>query len=153
MANTKNLKRLSSNEARENGKKGGIKSGEVRREKKLLRQVAEAKLLELLANGKTFQECALDNLTEHVLNNLIKPTDIVKILEFLRDTAGQKPIEKQDITNNDVYVPTLYITPKDCANTDVLCEKLKNASGHRIKFISQEKCDEIDRHIKEMIGD
>lgn len=77
----------------------------------------------------------------------------MKAFELMRDTIGEKPVEKQEVTNNDVYIPTLYITAKDCANPDVIREKLKNASGHPIKFISQEECDKVHRHIKEVIGD
>lgn len=59
MANEKNLKRLSSREARENGKKGGKKSVQVRRKKKLLKDcmldlldlpVSEKKQLKKLEN-------------------------------------------------------------------------------------------------------
>lgn len=46
MANEKNLVRPSSNEARENGRKGGIASGKVRREKKTLDAIMSA-LLEM----------------------------------------------------------------------------------------------------------
>ena len=41
MANEQNLKKPTSKEARELGKRGGKKSGEVRRRKKLLREIAE----------------------------------------------------------------------------------------------------------------
>ena len=90
MSKKENLKPFTSNQSRDeavkNGRKGGKKSGEVRREKKLLKQIAEEKLQELMPSGKTFQECALNQLSSIVLSGLIKPSDIVKVLEFLRDT-------------------------------------------------------------------
>ena len=53
MANEKNLVPLTTKKAREIGKKGGVKSGQVRREKKLLSQI----YAEVIAkNAKTIQE-------------------------------------------------------------------------------------------------
>ena len=100
MANNENLKpikkgELTKEEAKRRGSNGGKKSVQVRREKKLMRQVAEETLLKLMPNGQSFQEQAFERLQESLLNDYIKPQDFVKILEFLRDTAGQKPIDKQ----------------------------------------------------------
>ena len=97
MANEQNLRpirkgQLSKEEAKKRGKNGGKKSAQVRRERKMLRQVAEEKLTEIMSNGKTMQEDA-------------KRSDVIKFLEFMRDTAGQKPVDKvaqTDTLGNDV---------------------------------------------------
>lgn len=54
MANEQNLRVSTSSEARENGKKGGIASGESRRRKKLLRECIDELLAkEYTTEGKT----------------------------------------------------------------------------------------------------
>lgn len=80
------------------------KSVEARKANQTMRQVAEEKLLELMANGKTFQENAFERLKQAILNDETKPADLVKILEFLRDTSGQKPTEKVEATNATITV-------------------------------------------------
>lgn len=98
----KNLKplNLTHEEAVKNGKKGGKKSVEVRREKRLLQQVVEEKLNKLYPDGKTFQEKSIDLIEDMILTGILKPDDLIKLLTFLRDTAGQKPTDKQEINTN-----------------------------------------------------
>lgn len=74
MANEKNLKPIrSKSEAREKGKKGGQKSGEVRREKKAFRELAEQVLSyenkneEITAIAKSFGIEEPDNKTLVIL--------------------------------------------------------------------------------------
>ena len=55
MANSENLKRLSPSEARKNGRKGGKKSGEVRRAKKTMREVLEYLLQKEITNKTGFE--------------------------------------------------------------------------------------------------
>lgn len=112
MANAENLKPikkgdLSKEELKKRQSNGGKKSAQVRKEKKLMRQVAEEALLKLMPNGQSFQEQAFERLQETLLNDSIKPQDFVKILEFLRDTAGQKPIDRQltaECTKEDLEI-------------------------------------------------
>lgn len=80
---SKNLKRLSSNEARENGKKGGIKSGEVRRERKVLKN----ELLYLLEENNNQEKISVALIKEALKGN-------VKAFALIRDTIGEKPVEK-----------------------------------------------------------
>ena len=62
MANKNNLKPVrTKEEARERGKKGGIKSGEVRRERKTLKD----ELLLLLATGNTQNKVSLALIKKH----------------------------------------------------------------------------------------
>lgn len=85
MANEQNLipnSMRSPSEVRENGKKGGIKSGEARRA------------------IKTFKQAFEENLDEDKIKTLItamydkaKKGD-TKAFELIRDTMGQKPVEQ-----------------------------------------------------------
>lgn len=107
MPNIDNLKpiqkgQLSKEELKKRQSNGGKKSGQVRREKKMMKQVAEEKLQKLLPCGKTFQEAGFDELEKLVLSGKITPKDLISILEFLRDTSGQQPIDKQISYSTDI---------------------------------------------------
>lgn len=87
MANTENLKSVRTvEEARELGRKGGIKSGEVRREKKLLKSLLEEALLKETKTGNN----AVD-ITNAIIKKAKKGN--VKAYEVIRDTLGEKPKE------------------------------------------------------------
>lgn len=80
----KNLKPVrSKEEARQRGKNGGIKSGEVRKQRKTLRE----ELLFLLSRGETQQKISLALLNEAQAGN-------TKAFEVIRDTIGEKPKEE-----------------------------------------------------------
>ena len=89
MANEKNLipqNKRTKSEQREIARKGGIRSGEVRRENKLIRK----RILE--RTGEDDWNTMIDNLVDRAKVN-------TKAFEVLRDTIGQKPtstIEVQD---------------------------------------------------------
>lgn len=93
MAREKNLKIPTSTEARKNGKKGGIRSGEVRRERKLLKELLE----EVLDTPTKTGNFAID-----ITNALVKKAKKgnVKAYEVIRDTLGQKPVENINIENS-----------------------------------------------------
>lgn len=71
----------SEEEVRELGRKGGIKSGEVRREKKLFKEAIEKKL------GQTL-DSMIDSMIKQAQNGN------VQAITFLRDTIGEKPTDK-----------------------------------------------------------
>ena len=87
-----NLKKLTSEEARINGSKGGKKSVEVRRQKKLLKELLEEALEKETKTGNQ----AID-----ITNALIKKAKKgnVKAYEVIRDTLGQRPVESVKIEN------------------------------------------------------
>lgn len=91
MANKHNLRPPTSEEARERGKKGGIKSGEVRAQRKTLRQELLT-LLETKIENKTIQEKISFSLIQEALNGN------VKAFETIRDTIGEKPQDKVNIS-------------------------------------------------------
>ena len=86
MANSENLKKLSSEEARKNGKKGGIKSVEVRRARKTLKE----ELLLLLSNGDTQERLSLALIEKAFKGD-------TKAFEVIRDTIGEKQADKHDL--------------------------------------------------------
>jgi hypothetical protein len=97
---------MSKEQLSENGRKGGIASGKARREKKEMKD-AILSLFELgLTKGKTqdfksFQDANGKNVT--VLQGIILAQTKkalkgdTRAAEFLRDTAGMKPVDKQEI--------------------------------------------------------
>lgn len=86
-ANPQNLVNFTSDQDREaavrNGRKGGIASGEAKRRRKSLREQLEI----LLENGNT-QESVAVALIEKAMGG------DVKAFEVLRDTVGEKPVDK-----------------------------------------------------------
>lgn len=99
MANPNNLKQLSSKEARKNGQKGGIKSGEVRRERKRLKELLEIALQ--LKNKETGEQNDLA-ITSAIINKARKG-DVSAYLA-IRDTLGEKPIDKQEVKINPITI-------------------------------------------------
>lgn len=89
MANAENLKPNSErtpSELRENAQKGGIKSGEVRRARKTLKE----ELLLLLENGNTQNKISLALIKKALKGN-------IKAFEVIRDTIGEKPADKHEL--------------------------------------------------------
>lgn len=94
MANSENLKpikkgQLTKEEAKRRGSNGGKKSVIKRREYKAYREAAAMALAELLNAG------AMDSLADIEEFKMLSTKDKLAILEHLRDSSGQKPIDKQ----------------------------------------------------------
>ena len=77
----------SKREASERGRNGGIKSGEAKRKKKALREHLEA-LLAGRQGGMSTAEALTLALVEKGLSG------DVRAFEVIRDTIGEKPVEK-----------------------------------------------------------
>ena len=91
MANEQNLKPQNlrtKSEQREIARQGGIKSGEARREKKLIKE----RILERM--GESDWDDMIDGL-------IARATESDKAFELLRDTIGQKPSDKIDLSIED----------------------------------------------------
>ena len=119
MANNENLKRPSPSEARENGRKGGIASGEARRERKKIKEYLEIALASSIkdkqGNEYTRLEAGVLKLVERYVKGDQKAFDTV--VELL----GEKPALKQEITNT---TPQIVVANE----TDLKAlEELKNA--------------------------
>lgn len=103
MANEQNLKpnsERSPKEVRENGAKGGIASGEARRRKRDLKLAIQA-LLEADVKDKRTGEVmsGAEALAVAQYRKALKGD--TKAFEVLRDTSGQKPVEKVEQVNID----------------------------------------------------
>lgn len=89
MANEQNLKpikTLSSEEAKRRGSAGGKKSAEVRRARKTFNK----SLVEALENNNT-----QDAIVKAIINQA--KTGNIKAFEVIRDTVGEKPVDRQEI--------------------------------------------------------
>lgn len=94
----KNLTPKSSNEARENGRVGGIKSGEARRQKKKLCDELLILLDVVDKNGKTIRENICFSLIQQALNGNIRA------FETIRSSIGESPVEKIEATNTNIDI-------------------------------------------------
>ena len=94
MANEQSLKPFRSvSEAREKGAIGGKKAGETKRQRKAMRET----LLELLKMPATARE-GVDFETAGLMAMLEKwEKGDVSAGVFVRDTIGEKPVEKRDV--------------------------------------------------------
>lgn len=85
----------SKDEARERGAKGGKASGKARRDKKMLRDCLEI-LLEraekVEIDGKTIKLTGAELIALTAYQKAAGGD--IKAMEFVRDTAGQKPVDK-----------------------------------------------------------
>ena len=94
--NTQNLvptNKRSKEEARRISSNGGKKSGEARRKRKALRE----ELLALLSAGNTQKNISLALIDQALNGN-------VKAFETIRDTIGEKPVEKVVMSEVDPNV-------------------------------------------------
>lgn len=111
MANEKNLipnNKRSKAEVREHSRKGGIKSGEVRREQKKFRELFESflnKKVSVLELNKQLEQFGFKS-TEMTNKNAVVLAQYQKALSgdtqafiAIRDTLGEKPIENVNVNN------------------------------------------------------
>ena len=110
MENLKSLANRTKEEQREIAKKGGIKSGEVRRARKTLKE----ELLLLLSKGDTQEKMSLSMIAKALNGD-------VKAFEVIRDTIGEKPVEKIDNVNPQVQ--KIFITKKDTKKANKLIDE------------------------------
>ena len=102
MANNQNLipnSKRTPEELREITRKGGIASGKARREKKELKAIVEA-LFERMYDTEGGEKISgAEAITVKQMEKALKGD--TKAFEVLRDTAGQKPVEKVEQINID----------------------------------------------------
>ena len=109
MAGKENLRPVSSkDEARERGRKGGLASGEARRKRKTLKE----ELLLILSEGETQQSVTLALIEKAMSGD-------TKAFEVIRDTIGEKPIDKVMISDVEpsviAEVEAMVLTDYDTA--------------------------------------
>ena len=104
MANEKNLKPpFTPEQARELGRKGGLASAAAKKRRKAFRELLEEMLEEDggTINGVTAsrKEVATYNLIKlATASKGVKDNDRIKAFELIRDTIGEKPTEKVEVT-------------------------------------------------------
>lgn len=97
MAGKENLRPVSSTEeARERGRKGGLASGEARRKRKTLKE----ELLLMLSDGDIQEKISLALINEAIKGN--NAGSVTKAFEVIRDTIGERPVEKVQATQTVV---------------------------------------------------
>ena len=93
---------LTEDEQRKISSKGGKASGEARRKKKLLRECLEIMLEKEMTDKKGETMTGAEALSAKLFKEAMKGN--VKAFEVLRDTAGQKPVEKVVVSEIDTDV-------------------------------------------------
>lgn len=93
MANIENLKpirkgELTKEEAKKRGSNGGKKSVQARAEKKLIRD-------------RILERMKAEDWDEYIDGIISRAKESKADAEFLRDTIGEKPVEKQEISVTD----------------------------------------------------
>ena len=121
----KDIKPLTHEEAKNRGRQGGIKSGEVRKARKTMREtmlemlsmeLSKEKLEEMgidtsvLNNDFTYQAAIISAMLREASNG------DTKAMQLLRDTIGEMPVQRQEISQE-------IVTKDDTA----LMDNLKNA--------------------------
>ena len=97
MAGKDNLRPVSSTEeARERGRKGGLASGEARRKRKTLKE----ELLLMLSDGDIQEKISIALINEAINGN--NSGSVTKAFEVIRDTIGERPVEKVQATQTVV---------------------------------------------------
>ena len=110
MANERNLKPArTKSEARERGRKGGIASGESRREKATLRECLELLLAQEMGDRKRSGAEILAAL----FKKAAKGSE--RAFELIRDTVGEKPSDRIDHTSSDSSMSPYRLTPAEVA--------------------------------------
>lgn len=98
MSNEQNLRTPSTEVAREIGRKGGINSAIAKRARKTLRE----ELIALLESEDIQQKMSVSLIKEAIDGN--KAGSVTKAFEVIRDTIGEKPVEKIMMAEVDPHV-------------------------------------------------
>lgn len=110
------------------GKKGAERTKEVKREKANFKKAVEIMLecgdfalldeqlnkLGITTEHKDLIRKWLDFLQLKLLSKNSKPSDILKFIEFARDTIGQNPIQKQEFKSNQPIQIIIKDEDKNC---------------------------------------
>lgn len=97
----------SKEEAKEISRRGGINSGKARRNKALLRDCLEILMEKKITTEDGKQITGAEAQSVSLFLAALQETDTAKkarAFEVLRDTAGQKPIEKIEQTNTNIEI-------------------------------------------------
>lgn len=96
-------------EAKINGRKGGIRSGEVRREKATMKKTLEMLLNEKNNKGKTYRELTTLGLIKGAVDGKAENyKTIVQLLGELQEQVNETPSLNINIVDNSNLEKTLY---------------------------------------------
>lgn len=98
MANNENLRKLTTKEAREIGRKGGKASVKARRKKKQLKELLELALSQPHEDGEDNYYAITAALIQEALSGN------TKAFEVIRDTIGQKPTDTLEMKTADIKI-------------------------------------------------
>lgn len=102
------MNKRSEDEVKAMQRKGGINSGKTRRNKALLKDCLTILMEKKYVDEKTGKKLTgAELLSVDLFEKALKETDVskkAKAFEVLRDTAGQKPVEKVEQTNTNITV-------------------------------------------------
>lgn len=101
MANEQNLRPGEHIPTREEAKRGGIASGESRRRKKLLRECLQ-ELMQMEYDTVQGKKLGSEMLSAMLMKKAMSGD--IKAFEVLRDTAGEKPVDKVMVADVDKSV-------------------------------------------------
>lgn len=103
--------------ASENGKKGGAASGAARRARRTLKD----ELLALLVEEVARKDGSRVTVQESITSALLKKANSgdVKAFEVIRDTVGEKPIERKEIVSE--------VTPEKIAYVKNILDQIQKA--------------------------
>ena len=82
----------------ETAQKAQLLSVKKQKENRLMKQVASEALVKKF-KGVEFQQLSIEKLTEYCLSIDADVDTVLKVITFLRDTAGQKPKEDVQVVN------------------------------------------------------
>lgn len=105
-------------EAVKNGRKGGVASGEARREKATMKATLEMLLNETYKNGKTYRELATLGLLKGAIKG--NAQNYRTILETLGELGNQ--VDDKQINNNITNIAELINNPVQNRNEDNIDE-------------------------------
>lgn len=122
MANEQNLRPFTSDQSHEeavkNGRKGGKKSGEAKRRRKTFAEAFDAWLSADHKDKNGNKMNGMDILTTAMIQKAARGD--VRAFEVIRDTVGEKPIDK---------VAKVEITPEVRNEVEALVEKYETGNG------------------------
>lgn len=102
------MKDRSEEEVKKMQRKGGINSGKARRNKALLRDCLEILLEKKYVDDETGKKITgAEKMAVDLFTKYMEETDVskkAKAFEVIRDTAGQKPVDKVEQTNTNITV-------------------------------------------------
>lgn len=111
MANEQNLRPCEYKLSKEEAKKGGINSAKARKRKKLLRESIDLLFNLPIRSSKTKEQLKALGIDDEEMNNQMALIIAmyhqalkgdVQAFNTLRDTAGQKPVEKVETTERPI---------------------------------------------------